>query len=152
MEADDDTHLLHEVEQELRGGVSGSKPAEQRSGGQTTSEGIKHTTLGVVPEEKDVEHLASKVEDLESSVEQLSIVINDTEACLQEAQQRATVLELELAKKDAYIENLAKDTINRAEAAIRAQKVHMFTIECSSRYTHIITTLTYLINARLPIF
>ena len=67
--------------------------------------------------------LASKVEDLESSVEQLSIVINDTEACLQEAQQRASALEFELAKKDAYLENLAKDTRVKAEAAIRAQKV-----------------------------
>ena len=63
------------------------------------------------------------MEDLESSVEQLSIVINDTEACLQEAQQRASALEVELAKKDAYIENLAKDTRLKAEAAIRAQKV-----------------------------
>ena len=67
--------------------------------------------------------LASKVEDLESSVEQLSIVINDTEACLQEAQQRASALEFELAKKDAHLENLAKDTRVKAEAAIRAQKV-----------------------------
>ena len=64
------------------------------------------------------------MEDLESSVEQLSIVINDTEACLQEAQQKASTLELELAKKDAYIENLAKDTRVKAEAAIRAQKVN----------------------------
>ena len=63
------------------------------------------------------------MEDLESSVEQLSIVINDTEACLQEAQQRASALEFELAKKDAYLENLAKDTRVKAEAAIRAQKV-----------------------------
>ena len=62
------------------------------------------------------------MEDLESSVEQLSIVINDTEACLQEAQQRASALELELAKKDAYIKNLAEDTRLKAEAAIRAQK------------------------------
>ena len=69
--------------------------------------------------------LASKVEDLESSVEQLSIVINDTEACLQEAQQRASALEFELAKKDAYLENLAKDTRVKAEAAIRAQKVKL---------------------------
>ena len=69
--------------------------------------------------------LASKVEDLESSVEQLSIVINDTEACLQEAQQRASALEFELAKKDAYLENLAKDTRVKAEAAIRAQKVNV---------------------------
>ena len=71
--------------------------------------------------------LASKVEDLESSVEQLSIVINDTEACLQEAQQRASALEFELAKKDAYLENLAKDTRVKAEAAIRAQKVTTIT-------------------------
>lgn len=116
-EADDD-HLLHEVEQELRGGVSRTKPAER--GCQT--EVVKHV-LGVVHEEKDVEHLASKVEDLENSVEQLSIVINDTEACLQEAQQKASTLETELAKRDAHIENLAKQSRLKAEAAVKAQKV-----------------------------
>lgn len=120
LEADDD-HLLHEVEQELRGVASSRKPAER--GCQT--EVVKHV-LGVVPEEKDVEHLASKVEDLENSVEQLSIVINDTEACLQEAQQKASTLELELAKRDAHIESLAKDSRVKAEAAVKAQKVQFF--------------------------
>ena len=79
--------------------------------------------------------LASKVEDLESSVEQLSIVINDTEACLQEAQQRASALEFELAKKDAYLENLAKDTRVKAEAAIRAQKVTLSFIDLNKGKT-----------------
>lgn len=117
---EEDDHLLHEVEQELKGvSSSRAKPAER--GCQT--EVIKHV-LGVVPEEKDVEHLASKVEDLENSVEQLSIVINDTEACLQEAQQKASQLELELAKRDAHIENLARESRLKAEAAVRAQKVN----------------------------
>ncbi len=107
---DDEDHLLHEVEQELRGCPGGQpQPLNLR--------------LGVVPEEKDVEHLASKVEDLENSVEQLSIVITDTEACLIEAQQRASVLESELAKRDAHIENLAKESRLKAEAAVKAQKV-----------------------------
>ena len=56
--------MLHEVEQELRGGVNVSKAEaasadlrRQTSAASTTS----MNTLGVVPEEKDVEHLASKV-------------------------------------------------------------------------------------------
>ena len=82
--------------------------------------------LGVVPEEKDVEHLTSRVEELENSVEQLSIVINDTEACLQEAQQRASVLQTELAKRETHIEDIAKDSRIKAEAAVKAQKVGSF--------------------------
>ena len=70
--ADADDHLLHEVEQELRGTLlqNRSKPAERSC--QTES---KSSILGVVPEEKDIEHLASKVEELEATVDQLTICI-----------------------------------------------------------------------------
>lgn len=70
-----------------------------------------------------MEQLASKVEDLENSVEQLTIVINDTEACLHEAQQRASSLQQELTKREAQIEALAKESRTKAEAAVKAQKV-----------------------------
>ena len=79
--------------------------------------------LGVVPEEKDIEHLASKVEELETTVEQLTICISDTEACLLDAQQKAANLETEVAKRDAHIEALASDSRSQAQSAVQAQKV-----------------------------
>ena len=69
--ADADDHLLHEVEQELRGTLLQNRSKPERSC-QTES---KSSILGVVPEEKDIEHLASKVEELEATVDQLTICI-----------------------------------------------------------------------------
>jgi hypothetical protein len=121
LESGDDEHLLHEVEQELRGITGRVKPER---GCQT--EAARPTTLGVVPEEKDVEHLTSKVEDLEHSVEQLTIVISDTEACLLDAMQRSSNLEIEVAKREAQIESLARDSRQKAESAVKSQKVTSF--------------------------
>ena len=67
---EDDDHLLHEVEEELRGTLNRSKP-------ERSCQTEQKFVLGVVPEEKDIEHLASKVEELETTVEQLSICIGN---------------------------------------------------------------------------
>ena len=119
----DDDHLLHEVEQELRGTLNRSRP-------ERSCQTDQKPVLGVVPEEKDIEHLASKVEELETTVEQLTICISDTEACLLDAQQKAANLETEVAKRDAHIEALASDSRSQAQSAVQAQKVRSIT-QCS---------------------
>ena len=71
--------------------------------GSEASGGHRRQVLGIVPEEKDVEQMASKIEDLETSLDQMNVVIQDTESCLMEAQQKALHLEVELTKRDTQI-------------------------------------------------
>ena len=121
-EEDTDSYLIRELEQELRG-VSGCKVKPER-GCQTEVEASVHhrQVLGIVPEEKDVEQMASKIEDLETSLEQMNVVIQDTESCLMESQQKALHLEMELAKRDTQIEGLVKEGRAKSEAAVKAQQ------------------------------
>ena len=73
--ADADDHLLHEVEQELRGTLLQNRSSMNIRPERSCQTESKSSILGVVPEEKDIEHLASKVEELEATVDQLTICI-----------------------------------------------------------------------------
>lgn len=119
-EEDNDSHLIRELEQELRG-CSRVKPER---GCQTELDIHQpcRQVLGIVPEEKDVEQMASKIEELETSLEQMNVVIQDTESCLMESQQRALYLEAEMSKRDTQIEGLIKEGRVKGEAAVKAQQ------------------------------
>ena len=79
---DHDTHLIHELEEELKG-VHLVKPERGCQTDETSTHRLHHSSfLGIVPEEKDVEQLAAKVEELENSLDQMTVVIHDTETCL----------------------------------------------------------------------
>merc|ERR1711976_815257 len=67
---DHDTHLIHELEEELKG-VHLVRP--ERGCQTDETHRLHHSSfLGIVPEEKDVEQLAAKVEELENSLDQMT--------------------------------------------------------------------------------
>ena len=125
---DQDTHLIHELEEELRGIKQSSNNIKPERGCQTEYNNHHQrlpssSVLGSVPEEKDVEQLAAKIEDLENSLDQMTVVIHDTETCLVEAQQKASSWQEEVSKRDSQIETLLREGRMKGEAAVRAQQV-----------------------------
>ena len=125
---DQDTHLIHELEEELRGIKQSSNNLKPERGCQTEYNNHHQrlpssSVLGSVPEEKDVEQLAAKIEDLENSLDQMTVVIHDTETCLVEAQQKASSWQEEVSKRDSQIETLLREGRMKGEAAVRAQQV-----------------------------
>ena len=122
---DQDTHLIHELEEELRGIKHSSNNLKPERGCQTDHQRLQSSVLGSVPEEKDVEQLAAKIEELENSLDQMTVVIHDTETCLVEAQQKASSWQEEVSKRDSQIETLLREGRMKGEAAVKAQQVSL---------------------------